>query len=575
MYAEVMTFPFSRFANAHLLLLWLALIAPAPALGQSHEESAAQRVTQGGFGESMERGWWASPASCAAGTCDCLSPEERAFIDDALEAFERDHRPLSTADDGGVAGTQPPLYPLYPMAGNSYEDFVHINFVDLQSGSGILDYNCTSISYNGHAGIDSMIRSFAAKEIGVPIFAAFDGTVVATNDGQPDENSCACGAGLPGWPACPPGTMANMVIIDHGAGRLGYYLHMRTNSVAVSVGETVAAGQQIGEVASSGCSTHPHLHFESRQNGSVYEPFSGPCNTGPSGWVDQEELDLDLRVLHFATSRVSISGMAPPQELPISVQKALSDPALYFWFHLANLPAQSTMQVQFLRPNDNVEYTSNVIGFQGGENPYYRWSWWWAGFGIADMQTIPGTWTLRLFINGDLMIEAPFEVVEEIDPEFNRPPEPVDAQLDPDQPGIDDAIFCRVQGPMPLADPDFDLVRFRYVWKVGNEVIRDVTTAARSDAIPRGEACDGAVVTCEVTPSDGQLSAPPAFVGAVVGNAPTADLDCNGTVNVFDLLALLGVWGPCPQAGVPCPGDLTGDGSVGVFDLLALLGSWG
>jgi hypothetical protein len=49
------------------------------------------------------------------------------------------------------------------------------------------------------------------------------------------------------------------------------------------------------------------------------------------------------------------------------------------------------------------------------------------------------------------------------------------------------------------------------------------------------------------------------------------DLDGNAVVNVFDLLLLLGAWGPCPG----CPEDITEDDVVNVFDLLELLGAWG
>ncbi|TVQ50986.1 MAG: hypothetical protein EA377_13510 [Phycisphaerales bacterium] len=53
----------------------------------------------------------------------------------------------------------------------------------------------------------------------------------------------------------------------------------------------------------------------------------------------------------------------------------------------------------------------------------------------------------------------------------------------------------------------------------------------------------------------------------------TGDLDCDGAVNVFDLLILLGEWGPCP-AGEECDADLNEDGVVNVFDLLILLEQW-
>jgi hypothetical protein len=50
-----------------------------------------------------------------------------------------------------------------------------------------------------------------------------------------------------------------------------------------------------------------------------------------------------------------------------------------------------------------------------------------------------------------------------------------------------------------------------------------------------------------------------------------ADLNCDGSTNVLDLLILLDSWGPCPG----CPADLNGDGEVSVQDLLALLEAWG
>lgn len=61
------------------------------------------------------------------------------------------------------------------------------------------------------------------------------------------------------------------------------------------------------------------------------------------------------------------------------------------------------------------------------------------------------------------------------------------------------------------------------------------------------------------------------FVCDDVMPACPGDLDANGQVDVLDLLALLGAWGPC--AG--CPADLNLDGTVDVQDLLILLGAWG
>ena len=52
------------------------------------------------------------------------------------------------------------------------------------------------------------------------------------------------------------------------------------------------------------------------------------------------------------------------------------------------------------------------------------------------------------------------------------------------------------------------------------------------------------------------------------------DLDNSGAVGVGDLLALFGLWGPCP--GPPgCPGDFNNDGFVGVGDMLIMFANWG
>lgn len=51
------------------------------------------------------------------------------------------------------------------------------------------------------------------------------------------------------------------------------------------------------------------------------------------------------------------------------------------------------------------------------------------------------------------------------------------------------------------------------------------------------------------------------------------DLNGDGVVNVSDMLALLGDWGPCN--GGDCDADLNNDGVVDVSDLLILLSNWG
>ncbi len=53
-----------------------------------------------------------------------------------------------------------------------------------------------------------------------------------------------------------------------------------------------------------------------------------------------------------------------------------------------------------------------------------------------------------------------------------------------------------------------------------------------------------------------------------------ADINNSGTVDVSDLLIVIGTWGPCADPS-DCPGDINNSGTVDVSDLLAVIGAWG
>jgi murein DD-endopeptidase MepM/ murein hydrolase activator NlpD len=63
----------------------------------------------------------------------------------------------------------------------------------------------------------------------------------------------------------------NLVVIDHGGALTTRYGHL--SYIDVTQGQTVARGQFIGRVGSTGRSTGPHLHYEIRINDEPVDPL--------------------------------------------------------------------------------------------------------------------------------------------------------------------------------------------------------------------------------------------------------------------------------------------------------------
>ncbi len=68
------------------------------------------------------------------------------------------------------------------------------------------------------------------------------------------------------------GGYGNAVVIDHGGGLSTLYAHQ--SSIAVSVGQSLVVGDTVGYVGTTGYSTGPHLHFETREWGTPVNPMN-------------------------------------------------------------------------------------------------------------------------------------------------------------------------------------------------------------------------------------------------------------------------------------------------------------
>lgn len=475
----------------------------------------------------------------------CIPDAERAAAE-ARVAENIIKLGLSTADRG-PAGS----YAFWPQGGTLGRDVFTNNFVDLDPTTGLRDYDCGNWTYDGHNGHDMDLRSFSEQAAGVPIFAVLDGTVVDVLDGQPDMNTSCMGQG-------------NHVILHHGGTHRTWYWHMKNGSVAVSLGQVVRAGQQLGLTASSGCSTGPHLHFETSVP-AVYEPFRGACLSGPSGWVNQyvpDRTSIYLRDFGFTNSSLA-SFAGPPFPYPRVSHATFADPIIYYWMQGHNLPPSPTFRWRFYRPDGSLALESSPI-VPGWANGQFRWWWAWFSWSVAEMRTIAGTWRVQIIINGATVIDSPIEVKAARDSAFNRRPNPVTLVFDPPTPIPSSVIFCRVTSTMINDDPDYDVVSYRYQWKVNGATVRDVTLGAMSDAVPRDTLRFGAEVVCTVTPSDA------GGVGPSTSIRFGCAADYNGfggvsTQDVFDFLA--GYFTRSPQADINGVG---GHSLQDIFDYLAL-----
>ena len=106
-------------------------------------------------------------------------------------------------------------------------------------------------------------------ETGEPVRATADGTVTAA-----------------GW----SGGYGKVVDIDHGNGLSTRYGHL--SAIDVHVGQSVRIGQIIGKVGSTGRSTGPHLHYETRVRGEAVDPQKF-LRAGQSSTAISERVDVD------------------------------------------------------------------------------------------------------------------------------------------------------------------------------------------------------------------------------------------------------------------------------------------
>ena len=273
------------------------------------------------------------------------------------------------------------------------------NFVDQDGAAGWLDFNCGARSYNGHNGVDLFTWPYGwlgVDQSHVAVLAAAAGTIIAKDDGNFDRR-CACTTNDP-----------NYVVLQHADGSRTWYLHFKSGSTTTKpIGGAVAAGEKIGIVGSSGCSTGPHLHFEVHNagagDGPVLDPFDGACNfLNPGSLWQVQRPYREPTINHLATgSAAPVFPTCPTTETTNEKRRFEDGDTIYFVPYLRDETPAHPKHLEVRRPDGSI-YSS----WDHATPEAYDASHWWWVWQPFNAGGIAGRWTFRVTLNGVTRVRA-------------------------------------------------------------------------------------------------------------------------------------------------------------------------
>lgn len=299
---------------------------------------------------------------------------------------------LKTPDNTSTVSLQ---WPLKQADGYDYCSYYGIsNFVDHNANfpNQVLDYNCGNRTYdlsNGynHSGTDIFLWPFGwnMKKIGqIEVVAVAPGIIVDKSDGNFDEN---CFFNNLTW---------NAIYIEQEDGSTAWYGHMKKNSLTKkAIGASVAVGEKLGLVASSGSSTGPHLHFELHDGaGNILDPYSGDCSPEASWWATD-------RPYYEPTVNAALTHSAPPMfpNCPMPEIMNIKDTfvandeitvCMYLHDQLPNKTAKLTIN----QPDKSIFQTWNY-----NDNLTYAASYWYWTYKIPNNPQF-GVWAFSVSYEG-------------------------------------------------------------------------------------------------------------------------------------------------------------------------------
>jgi hypothetical protein len=231
----------------------------------------------------------------------------------------------------------------------------------------------------------------------VEIVAVEAGTIVLKDDGSFDRNCSLVGSP---W---------NAVYVNH-SGYTVWYGHMKKNSTtSKAVGQTVAAGEYLGTIGSSGNSTGPHLHLECYGTlNQLVDPYAGTCNptTPTSLWLTQRPY-YDQGINKISTHSAAVGWGACPNQDVTNLQTYFpTNPTIYFYTFGRDGLMGDQYTYWIRRPNGTVwqtwNWTFNLATFYSS-----YWVYWFWTFGAGEPT---GQWTFELQYNGGPVLTQYFYI---------------------------------------------------------------------------------------------------------------------------------------------------------------------
>jgi hypothetical protein len=143
------------------------------------------------------------------------------------------------------------------------------NYVDTDPSEEALDFQCGSLTYDGHKGTDFGLPSLSAMDAGVDVLASAAGTLRGVRNDMRDVLYTPDLAGEINGRDC-----GNGVVVSHEGGWETQYCHMKEGSITVVAGDQIGTGDVLGQVGLSGRTQFPHVHISVRRSGAIVDPFA-------------------------------------------------------------------------------------------------------------------------------------------------------------------------------------------------------------------------------------------------------------------------------------------------------------